>query len=142
MPINWANYNTALEPSMGDGRLLNFLLSKGLNATGLDVIHNNQDFLQWKGKVDLIITNPPFSKARQFAEHAITKCNTLILLQRLNWLGSKIRHDFWQEHKLDSIFVLSRRPSFDREGTDMTEYAWFVWQNDEKFIESGIHHIK
>ena len=52
------------------------------------------------------------------------------------------RHSFWDDHKPDTLFVLSKRPSFDGNGTDMTEYAWFVWQNDTNHIEQGIHHIK
>jgi hypothetical protein len=33
------------------------------------------------------------------------------------------------------------RPSFRMTGTDMTEYAWYVWQNEAKHIDQGIHHI-
>lgn len=149
LPIDWSKYKTALEPSMGDGRLFLFLEDQGMNVDGRDIIYENditgledESFFSWDGYVDLIITNPPFSKAQKFAEHALPRCKTLIMLQRLNWLGSQKRHSFWKKNNPDSLFVLSKRPSFNGKGTDSCDYAWYVWQNDEKFIDSGIHHIK
>lgn len=128
---------------MGDGRMLKFLDSKGIKVDGIDLLYDSkQNFFNWQGFVDLIITNPPYTKAQSFIEYAKPRCNTLILLLRINFLASMKRHSFWDDHKPDTLFVLSKRPSFDGNGTDMTEYAWFVWQNDTKHIEQGIHHIK
>ena len=123
--------------------MLQFLQSKGIEVNGIDLIYDNtQNFFEWDGFADLIITNPPYSKAQRFIEHAKARCSTLILLLRLNFLASIKRHSFWDEYKPDTLFVLSKRPSFDGYGTDMTEYAWYVWQNDTKNIEKGIYHIK
>lgn len=79
----------------------------------------------------LAMTNPPFSRALEFAERGITeRVNTLLLL-RLNFLGSAERAAFHRAHPAH-IFSLGRRPSFGlnkdgKKGTDSCEYGWFGW---------------
>lgn len=82
--------------------------------------------------VDLIVTNPPFSKSIEFVIKSLIEAKTVCYLQRLNWLGSTSRKNFWNNNPPDKIFVLSQRPQFMKEmglksGTDSTEYAWFIW---------------
>lgn len=112
---------------------------KNLEKIGADnvIIH---DFLTWQTdeKYDTIITNPPYS----IAEEIITKCfkhlkpgGKIIMLLRLNFLGAKKRFQFWQEHPVDSVYVLSNRPSFTGNGTDATEYAWFVWGGKKEGVK-------
>ncbi len=143
LPIDWSNYKTAMEPSMGDGRLFLFLEEQGLLVDGRDPIWqgeglcNTEDFFEWDGYVDLIIGNPPFSKAQAFIEYSLPRCKTLIFLLRLNFLGSKKRMKFWQANTPDKLFVCSKRPSFNGRGTDSCDYGWYVWQNENKFIDSG-----
>ena len=146
--IDWSNYKTAMEPSMGDGRLLLFLEEQGMTVDGRDPIYeedefglNDESFFSWNGSVDLIMGNPPFSKAQQFIEHAIPRTKTLIFLLRLNFLGSQKRYKMWKEHTPDAIHVLSKRPSFNGKGTDSCDYGWFIWQNGEKHIKSGLEFI-
>lgn len=83
---------------------------------------------------DMIITNPPFSLSVQFAEKAISEVHDggyVILLQRLNWLGSKKRKKFWDSMPLKTVAVHHRRPSFKgTSGTDSIEYAHFVFQKN------------
>lgn len=89
---------------------------------------------------DLIIANPPFSLAQEFLEHALTirenayrgphgrtDCPTVIFLLRLNFMGAQKRYDFWTDHEAPKLRVLSQRPSFTDGGTDMTDYAWYIW---------------
>ena len=148
LPIDWSNYKTAFDPSMGDGRLFLFLEEQGINMDGRDLVYeedetglDDESFFSWDGHVDLIMTNPPFTKAQIFIEHALPRCNTLILLSRLNFLASQKRYKLFKDNEPDSLFVLSKRPSFDGVGTDNNDYAWFVWQNDQKHIPLGIKHI-
>jgi len=81
---------------------------------------------------DYIITNPPFYAAREIIEKALKDVNRggyVIMLLRLNFLGSKSRFDFWQNHMPKYIFVHHSRMSFTADGkTDSIEYAHFVWQ--------------
>lgn len=84
-------------------------------------------------KYDMIITNPPFNLAQEFTEHAldmVCECGLVIMLQRLNWLGSQKRKPMWQKLPLAAVYVHSKRPGFDPEKpskTDSTEYAHFVF---------------
>ncbi|MGE6809565.1 SAM-dependent methyltransferase [Pseudoalteromonas nigrifaciens] len=96
----------------------------------------NCDFLQVKSlkkPYDMIITNPPFNVAQEFTEHALEMVEDgglVIMLQRLNWLGSQKRKPMWQKLPLAAVYVHSKRPGFDPEKpskTDSTEYAHFVF---------------
>jgi len=82
---------------------------------------------------DAIITNPPFNVAQEFTEHAlkiVREGGLVIMLQRLNWLGSQKRKPMWQKLPLAAVYVHSKRPGFDPQKpskTDSTEYAHFVF---------------
>ena len=81
----------------------------------------------------MIITNPPFNVAQEFTEHAlemVKEGGLVIMLQRLNWLGSQKRKPMWQKLPLAAVYVHSKRPGFDPQKpskTDSTEYAHFVF---------------
>lgn len=83
-------------------------------------------------KYDLVITNPPFNLAQEIIEkaHEVTKeGGHIVMLLRLNFLGSKARKAFWEKYPPYQIFVHHRRMSFqDDGGTDSIEYAHFVWK--------------
>lgn len=140
--IDFSRVTSFLEPCAGDGRILDYIpspiikwsceIDKGINY--FDYRTNYRD--------DLIITNPPFSQALKFLEKSLNEAKTVCYLQRLNWLGSKTRKDFWNSNMPDKLFVLSQRPQFMKElgiksGTDSTEYAWFIW--DKPGIVNGKH---
>lgn len=147
LPINWKNYKEGLEPSMGDGRILVFLEEQGLRMDGRDLdwqgeTNQDEDFLKWDGFVDLIMTNPPFSKALEFMTHGIERSKTMLLLLPLNYLGSQKRHKFYSANPPDALFVLSKRPSFRADGkTAAKDYAWYLWQNEEKHISPGTYFV-
>lgn len=96
--------------------------------TGVDYL--NAQFL---GN-DLIITNPPFDCSTEFVEQALKQVNqngTVVMLQRLNWLGSIKRKQFWDNAPLKQIYVHHKRASFYPElpnKKDSIEYAHFVFQ--------------
>lgn len=88
------------------------------------------------GKFDLIITNPPFDQATEIVEQAVRFLNDkpnsrIVMLQRINWLGSKARQQFWDKHNPEYIFVDNKRPSFGgTRSTDSIEYAHFVFKKE------------
>lgn len=92
-------------------------------------------FLKWAPyhRYPVAITNPPFSLAEQFARRMLEVADNVLLLLRLNWLGSAKRADFFEHHMPDRIFVLPDRPIFRRSPktgkpqSDSCEYAWFYW---------------
>lgn len=138
--IDWTKFTTAHEPCKGDGRLYDWLISKGLQ-TSYTEISEGLDFFDWQEKVDVIFTNPPFSLAQEFIDHSIANANTVFMLLRLNYLGSIKRYEWWAKQPPVALYVLSKRPSFTGSGTDATDYAWFVWDKTDR-VPRGIHFVE
>lgn len=85
------------------------------------------NFLHVTDRVDLIVSNPPYSHAIDFVQHAMTLAPVVCMLLRLPWLASQKRATWHREHPAH-VYVLPRRPSFTGDKrTDATEYAWFLW---------------
>jgi hypothetical protein len=160
--IDFSNVKTFLEPCKGDGRIMNLIpdhIQKDWSeiSEGRDYLHSN---LENRKIYDLIITNPPFGISMDFLNKSLCEGKTICYLQRINWLGSQTRKDFWNNNIPDKLFVLAKRPEFVKEylimkfgenvnlkakaeelelklGTDSTEYAWFIW--DKLNIVKGRH---
>lgn len=82
---------------------------------------------------DVIISNPPFYLAMEIIEKALQESEYVVMLLRLNFLGSQQRFQFWQKHPAKKIYVHHKRMSFtDNKSTDSIEYAHFVWQRGYK----------
>lgn len=104
-------------------------------AEGLDFFEHSAD-----KKYDLIVTNPPFNLAEQIIEKLIDQHmnpgGTIVLLLRVNFLGSVDRAtNLWSkdENKPAGLTTIAPRPSFSGDGgTDMTEYAWYVFGNTSR----------
>lgn len=77
------------------------------------------------------IGNPPYSRAMEFVEKSFAYAQTVVMLLRLNFLGSEERASFLRGYPPD-VYVLPNRPSFTGKGTDSIEYAWFVWSSPTK----------
>lgn len=93
---------------------------------------NFEDWYSELGAPDMIVMNPPYSRAIEFVTRALAtvkRGGTVAVLLRLNWLASKSRREFHRKHPSD-IYVLTKRPSFTGRGTDATDYAWFVFGPD------------
>jgi len=146
-----------LDPAAGDGA---FLKNKNANWTALEIQPKFQQELvsiagtnnviiesyltaQLLPIYNVIITNPPFSLALEFIKRSIElKPKFVIMLLRLNFLGSVERSDYLRDHMPD-IYVLPNRPSFNDKGkTDSIEYAWFVWKYDNQYGKSSAGTIK
>ena len=121
-----------LEPAAGDGAIVKRLLARGVPASGIGAVEIDptraekvheivtcecSDFLKDPpivGCHELIVTNPPFALAADFAKTALFLAGdrgTVALLLRLNWLGSQERAAFHREHPSD-ILLLPKRPEF------------------------------
>lgn len=156
------NYNLGggviFEPCAGNGNFIKAIRDKGYTNTIIanelreeeqeNLIENGanevyiHNFLEDKIDIEpnVIITNPPFSIAKEFIE----KCRTdypnakVVMLLRLAFLESKRRKEFWDRHPVNHLYVLSERPRFINNKSDATAYAWFVWDNSD---EQTIHII-
>lgn len=83
-------------------------------------------------RFDAIITNPPFSLAREVIEKALSDVldgGWVVMLLRLNFLEGKARKAFWDAQMPRYIFVHHQRMSFTADGrTDSVAYAHYCWQ--------------
>lgn len=83
-----------LEPCRGAG---NFLKAyEKLDQSRITEIHSceindGEDFMDWKQKVDWIITNPPWSKMRDFLRHGYEVSDNVVYLVTVNHLWTKAR---------------------------------------------------
>ena len=125
-----------LEPCAGYGSVANILKSNGevtTNDIDLDMeCDYNFDYLNWhpENEFKTILTNPPFNLAEQIIRKSIQDLKIggeVIMLLRLDFLGTKKRHAFWKEYPAKKIYALSNRPRFLRSG-DSNEYGWYVWE--------------
>lgn len=78
---------------------------------------------------DVSLFNPPFSLAVPFVEKCLDIADWVICLQKMDWLGTKKRSEFFKAH-CPSVFVLDRRPRFLKGkglNGDSCEYSWYCW---------------
>lgn len=138
-----------LEPSAGHGAFVRAVRRAlpGAHITANDIVNDVSrwyeagadaarvgGFLGIGGSCDLIIGNPPFIEAEAHTRHALSLLNpdgVLVFLLRVGFLESMERAEFWQQHPVHCLYVLSERPSFTGGGTDASAYGLFVWQATE-----------
>ena len=153
-PLTW------LDAGCGDGAIAERLLAKWPRSMGMGVELDpararaatrhqipvfTDSFLRrgaiWEGPVELVISNPPYTFALEFAERALQlagRCEVAFLL-RAGFLEAKRgseRDEFLEEHKPD-VYLLGRRPRFTGDGGgDSATYAWLVWGpgRGERFV--------
>jgi hypothetical protein len=77
---------------------------------------------------DVILTNPPFSKAFDlFSVLWPLTQRSLVFLLPMSWLGSSDRTNLLRSYT-PSLFVLPERPVYRiHSSTDQETYAWYVW---------------
>lgn len=108
--IDFSKVYSFTEPCKGKGAIYNLINVPDKHycelSEGLDYLTTSMPL------VDLILTNPPFSLAQEFINKARTESDTVIMLQRINFLGSQTRKDFWEKNPPTHLFVLANRPKF------------------------------
>jgi hypothetical protein len=97
---------------------------------GIESMRVEQDFLTfWPNRTyDLILTNPPFTLFKQFAEHSMNMADDVVFILRLGALGSNERREFWHLHS-GAIEIVPWRPSFTVDGgTDQDTYMFISFK--------------
>lgn len=137
---------TWLEPCAGDGAIIRACRATGvtsdfvavelqehfreqLSDTPGVVETHISDYLKYEHsgpKVQVAITNPPYTLAQKMIQHALTQAEQVCMLLRLNFLASEVRVE-WMQKNVPDIYVIPNRPSFRGKGSDACEYGWFVW---------------
>jgi len=103
-----------LEPCKGDGNFLK-VLPKG---TQWCEIKEGKDFMDYNGKVDWIITNPPFSKFRAFLNKSMEVADNIIFLCTINhiWLKARIRDINEKGFSIEEIIPIDTPNTFPQSG--------------------------
>ena len=79
-------YGSILEPCKGTGAFLEFMPG----ATWCEITEG-KDFLDFDGKVDWIVTNPPWSRIRDFLRKSMQVADNIVFLMTINHLWTKAR---------------------------------------------------
>lgn len=138
-----------LEPCRGPTRVIYDMVPLPESQKYWAELSEGRDYLATPfapGSMDLIITNPPFSLTTEFMEKSLQELKpdgTMIYMQRVNFLGSLKREEFWQRIGFPNKFpVILPRPKFVGKDGDSTEYAWFVWDRGNRLqLPVGISSI-
>jgi hypothetical protein len=140
------------EPACGDGAISEVLISngyknvlssdianRGYGETGLDFLDEKDPFVEHLAKrANTIITNPPYKFAQEFIEKSLRIVDKKVaMLLKLNFLEGQKRYQFFKSTPLKSVYVFSKRLSFDKgdekgKGNGLLAYAWYVW--DKEYI--------
>lgn len=154
------NGNEILEPCVGNGNIANAInnfYTNKVNITGIDIVDRGypntivHDYLTWKTdrKFDCIITNPPYSLAKEFIEKSMSLLNDgydedglpngqLIMLLKIQFLEGIKRKKLFEKYPPKYIYVFRSRMAtwnngqpFDSNGKKWATticHAWFIWE--------------
>lgn len=135
-----------LEPAVGGGSIADVLVNNGYEVQSMDIIDRGynktevRDFLSvCKDDVRMspdIITNPPYTLAKEFVEHALDISMDSVkvaMFLKIQFLESKKRYDLFKKYPPKKIYVFVNRVNCGKNGVFGKEssavcYAWFVWE--------------
>lgn len=133
-----------LEPACGAGAITAVLKEAGYdNVTAYDKeeLFGGKDFLDETCKFDAIITNPPFSLAKEFILKACEVAPRFAFLLPLNYLQGQARYnEIWSAREiLEKIYIFTRYPLLSAQirpdgkyETGMMVYAWYIFDTRHK----------
>jgi len=135
-----------LEPNAGEGRIVNALDDFGytgeiwafeiqkryqthLEDSAAQHVHMGDcfDLIDEYPGGGVLITNPAFPIAHQMLQAYWSLVDHIVLLQKIDFLGSTDRYAFISQH-VPHTCLLPERPKFTGSNTDQTYYAWYHWE--------------
>ena len=149
------NQGNFLEPCVGNGNISGVIKNGFPNSsiTGVDIVDRGYpntivgDFLTYvtNERYDNIITNPPFSLAKEFLEKSmelLNKNGKIAMFLKIQFLEGMKRTEMFEKYPPRYIYVFTKRMAtwnngeqFDSNGkrwaTTMC-HAWFIWEKDFK----------
>lgn len=127
------------EPAAGEGDLVRALEDIGLRVTATDLEDydggglGGLDFLKFERPLaPAIITNPPFSLASEFIDHALGKLGVryLALLLKSDFWCAASRLPLWAKYPPSLIAYMCWRVDFTGDGAAPMTTAWHIWTPD------------
>jgi hypothetical protein len=141
---------TIHDPACGAGTIPAMCLSRGVPATGSDIVDRGFgtvcDFFADTTVRDNIVSNVPYKHAESFLRHAVELARYKVaLILPISFLESQCRDDLYERFPPARVWIFSRRPSMPPGTMDgerdewgaviqpegkggMTPFAWFVWE--------------
>lgn len=116
-----------LEPCRGDGVwysvLEDYIQHEKYPISTLDYceILEDKDFFNYNKHVDWIITNPPYSKMRDFIKHSMELAHNIVFFTSINhlWLKARIRDINGEGFGIKEILLLNSPKEFPQSGFQM-----------------------
>lgn len=143
-----------LEPAAGQGHISKLLKERYPDSeiVSSDLIEREDkfacniqtgvDFLthEFDRKFDNVITNPPFSLAKEFIEKALSiTSDKVIMFAKIQLLEGEKRRALFDHSPLKYVYVFTKRQSPLNNGSAVDEngkpwattmcFAWFVWEH-------------
>lgn len=149
--------NKILEPCVGQGHIVKAVENfyRGWKTfTCLDIVDRGfpntiqQDFLTWETdeKFEAIITNPPFSLAKEFVEKGLELLDEkgqMAMFLKIQFLEGEKRRELFKKYPPKYIYVFEKRMATWNNGQEFNIdqktgkakkwattmcHAWFVWE--------------
>lgn len=133
-----------LEPACGAGAITAILKEAGyedVTAYDKEGLFGGKDFLAETRKFDAIITNPPFSLAKEFILKACEVAPRFAFLLPLSYLQGQARYsEIWSASEiLEKVYIFTRYPLLSAQirpdgkyETGMMVYAWYIFDTRHK----------
>lgn len=126
------------EPACGRGKMANVFISRGYHVAATDLFPQvcgaqGVDFMTADIPCDWVITNPPFSHAAEFIQHALELGKPCAFLLKSQFWHARSRLALFREHPPAYVLPLTWRPDFlhgAKSGSPTMECIWTVWCGD------------
>lgn len=128
------------EPACGDGHMVDVIRSNGYSVVASDIL-DGTDYLcsQKPDGVNYIITNPPFSQAKEFIKRSIYHNIPFAFLLKSQFWHAKNRYDLFYQQPPTWILPLTWRPDFlfktRGNGSPLMDVMWCVWIPCQTFTQ-------
>ena len=138
-----------MEPACGEGHIAEVLKTHGHRVLATDLIDRGYgiggvDFFCMNKPMDVdIITNPPYSIAKEFVEHAmetVTNGHKVAMFLKLTFLEGQSRRELFKRYPPKTIYVSTSRIGCAKNGEfkkdkngnlkvdSAVAYCWYIWQ--------------
>jgi hypothetical protein len=124
-----------VDPACGTGRIVTAARAYGHCATGFDLATGN-DFLLKTRPFSNVVSNPPYSIFREFAEHALRLARHKVAL--VFPLARVVAARWLEQTPLARIYLLTPRPSMppgdvilrgEKPQGGRVDFCWLVWSH-------------
>lgn len=100
-------------------------------------IDAGKDFFDFQGKVDWVITNPPYSQFRKFLQHSMEVADNVVFLCLINalWMKARLRDIEKAEFGIKEIILIETPETWPKFGLQVgVIYLKRKWSGDIKLL--------